>query len=170
MFTVVFMTSFTDRVEYAQPVDDSHQSLPYYTDPQTLRKQNQTFKADVLSELSDQQRRGNSLQFTPFSHLSPLGSVIAQWENECISLSALSMTRVQFPVMADYFKRFFPSWLHYANPFWASVHGRKWLNLPSMRHTTCGHRGERLKFNHGQTMAEVKKNIDYQCGQKLCLS
>jgi len=30
--------------------------------------------------------------------------MMAQWENECISLSVLSIARVQFPAMAEYFK------------------------------------------------------------------
>jgi len=30
--------------------------------------------------------------------------MIAQWENECISLSVLFVARVHFPVMAKYFK------------------------------------------------------------------
>ena len=33
--------------------------------------------------------------------------MIPQWENECISLSVLSVARVQFPTVAGYFKRFF---------------------------------------------------------------
>ena len=37
----------------------------------------------------------------------PVGRVmIAQWENECIPLSVLSIARVQFPVVAKYFKEF----------------------------------------------------------------
>jgi len=47
--------------------------------------------------------------------------MIAQWENECISLSVLSTTRVQFPVVAEYFKGFIPGWSHSANPPWASA-------------------------------------------------
>jgi len=34
--------------------------------------------------------------------------MIAQWENGCISLSVLSMARVQFPAVAEMFKGFFP--------------------------------------------------------------
>ena len=30
--------------------------------------------------------------------------MIAQWENECISLSVLSVARVQFLIMGEYFK------------------------------------------------------------------
>jgi len=33
--------------------------------------------------------------------------MIAQWENEGISLSVLPVARVQFPAMAEYFKGFF---------------------------------------------------------------
>jgi len=32
--------------------------------------------------------------------------MIAQWENECVSLSVLSVARVQFPAEVEYFKRF----------------------------------------------------------------
>jgi len=41
------------------------------------------------------------------SVLSMVRVVIAQWENECILLSVLSIARVQFPVVAEYYKRFF---------------------------------------------------------------
>ena len=34
--------------------------------------------------------------------------MIAQWENECISLSVLFVVRGQFPAMAKYFKGYFP--------------------------------------------------------------
>jgi len=30
--------------------------------------------------------------------------MIAQWENKCISLSVLTMARVQLPAVAEYFK------------------------------------------------------------------
>ena len=38
--------------------------------------------------------------------------MIAQWENECFSLSVLSIARVQLPAIAEYFKGFFPDWSH----------------------------------------------------------
>ena len=44
--------------------------------------------------------------------------MIAQWDS---SLSVLPVARVQFPATAEYFKGFFPSWSHSANPSWASV-------------------------------------------------
>ena len=34
--------------------------------------------------------------------------IMAQWENECISLSVLSMAWVQVPATVEYFKGFFP--------------------------------------------------------------
>jgi len=34
--------------------------------------------------------------------------MIAQWENECISLAVLFMAQVQFLTVAKYFKGFFP--------------------------------------------------------------
>ena len=37
------------------------------------------------------------------SVLSMARVMIAQWENECISLSVLSMARVHIPVIAEYF-------------------------------------------------------------------
>jgi len=36
--------------------------------------------------------------------------LVAQWENECISLSVLPMARVQHPGLAKYFKGFVPGW------------------------------------------------------------
>ena len=42
--------------------------------------------------------------------------MIAQWEYECISLSILPVARVQFPATAEYFKGFFPGCPHSANP------------------------------------------------------
>jgi len=46
------------------------------------------------------------------SVLSVARVMIAQWESECISLSVLSMARVQFPAVAKSFKGFFPGWSH----------------------------------------------------------
>ena len=40
------------------------------------------------------------------SVLSVARIMIAQRETECISLSVLSVALIQFPVMAEYFKRF----------------------------------------------------------------
>jgi len=34
--------------------------------------------------------------------------MVAQWENECISLSVPSAARVQFLAVAEHFKGFFP--------------------------------------------------------------
>jgi len=47
--------------------------------------------------------------------------MIAQWENEWLSLSVLPVARVQLPAMAEYLKGFFPGWAHSVNPTWASV-------------------------------------------------
>jgi len=47
--------------------------------------------------------------------------MIAQGENEHISLSLLPVALVQFPLMAEYFKGFFPGCLHSANLFQASL-------------------------------------------------
>jgi len=42
------------------------------------------------------------------SVLSMTWDMIAQWENESDSLSVLLVARVQFPVVPEYFKGFFP--------------------------------------------------------------
>jgi len=47
--------------------------------------------------------------------------MIAQWENQCISLPVLSVALVQFPAGEEYFKRFFPGRSHSANPSWPNV-------------------------------------------------
>ena len=94
--------------------------------------------------------------------------VITQWENECISLSVLTVTWVQFPDMAEYSKGYFPGWSLSATladhtlptrpkPAWQNMaeHG----SISSQwHHTTCGHRGGRPTSNHGHTMAEFKEN------------
>jgi len=47
------------------------------------------------------------------------GSSVGEWM--CISLSVLSVVRVQFPAVTEYFERFFPRRSHSANLSWASV-------------------------------------------------
>jgi len=44
-------------------------------------------------------------------------NLVGEW----MHLAVLSIARVQFPAMAEYFEWFFPGWSHSANPFWASV-------------------------------------------------
>ena len=66
--------------------------------------------------------------------------MIAQWENDCISLSVFPVARVQFPAMAQYFKGFFPGWSHSANPSWASMAENSSIS-PYWHRTTYGHRG-----------------------------
>jgi len=44
----------------------------------------------------------------PLTDLSVARTMIAQWENECISLSVLLVSWVQFPAMAEYIKGLFP--------------------------------------------------------------
>ena len=73
--------------------------------------------------------------------------MIAQWENEWISLCVVW---VQFPAMAKYFKGFFPGCSHSANPSWASLTENGSIS-PQWHHTTCWQRGGRPKFNYGQT-------------------
>jgi len=80
--------------------------------------------------------------------------MIAQWDS---SLSVLPVARVQFPATVEYFKGFFPGWSHSANPCWASVAENGSIS-PQRHHTTCGQRGGRPKFNHGQALADSKKN------------
>jgi len=38
--------------------------------------------------------------------------MMAQWENECISLSVFCIARVQYPAVAEYLKGFFHDWSH----------------------------------------------------------
>ena len=63
--------------------------------------------------------------------------MIAQWENEFISLAVLSAAQVQFPVMAEYFKGF--SLADYTLPTRSEPAYRKWLNVPQQSHKSCGH-------------------------------
>jgi len=91
------------------------------------------------------------------SVLSMVRVIIAQWENECISLSVLSMVRVQFPAAAEYFKRFFTAWSRPANPSRFSVTENSSI-FPQWHRTTRGYCGGRSSSNHGQTMAERNLN------------
>ena len=80
---------------------------------------------------------------------------IAQWGNKCISLSVLSLARVQFSVIVESCKRFFPIWPHSANseklPSWhaqpvdieeeglhPTMH-RQWLKEIDYKLTVCVH-------------------------------
>jgi len=56
--------------------------------------------------------------------------MIAQLENDCISLT-------------EYFRGIFRGWSYSMAK-----------NLPHCHHKTCGHRGGRPTFNHGQSMIE----------------
>jgi len=60
------------------------------------------------------------------------------------------------PSHGGLFKGFFPDWSHSANPSWASVAENGSIS-PQWHQTTCGQRGERPKFNFGQTMADRRK-------------
>ena len=62
---------------------------------------------------------------------------------------------VQFPATAEYFKGFFPDWSHSANSSWASVAENGSIS-PQRHHTTCGQRGGRPKFNHRRWLIEKK--------------
>jgi len=92
----------------------------------------------------------------------PIGSIKTQamylLHLYCVNkiLSVLPVARVQFPATVEYFKGFVPDWLHSANPSWASVAENGSIS-PQRHHTTCGQRGGRPKFNHGQMMADRKK-------------
>ena len=78
--------------------------------------------------------------------------MIAQWENECISLSVLPVTRVRYPAMAEYFKDFLP-WLITLNQPALCQCDRKWLNLPLV----APHRGERLKSKKSGKLEKKKR-------------
>jgi len=79
----------------------------------------------------------------------------------------LSMTCViisQWDITVSYCRHvfYFWPWQSISSDFTLAVHtlptmlaqyGRKW------RHTTCGHWGERLKANHGQTIMEIKQYL-----------
>jgi len=103
--------------------------------------------------------------------------MMAQWENECISLSVLSVARVQLPAVAKYFNGLFVGWSHtrlerswemgiFQGMFrWLVtlcqfVSGQRAENgsiSPQWRHSTCGHGGGRLKSSYGQTIAKTRK-------------
>jgi len=91
--------------------------------------------------------------------------MIAQWDS---SLSVLPVAWVQFPATAEYFKGLLPGCSHSANPPWASVAENGSIS-PQWHHTTCGQRGGRPKSNHGQIMADRKKNRKL-CSQYQCSS
>ena len=107
-----------------------------------------------------------SLKVREWSHPGPENTEVKWWNNDAksvmiaqwdSSLSVLPVARVQFPAMAEYFKGFFPGWSRSANPSWASVAENGSIS-PQWHHTTCGQRGGRPKFNHGQTMADRKND------------
>jgi len=79
----------------------------------------------------------------------PESVMIAQWKNKMY----LTVVRVQFPALAEYFKGFFPDWLHSANPFWVRATENGSIS-PQLHHSTCWHRRGRPKSNHGQTITE----------------
>ena len=80
------------------------------------------------------------------SVLSMARVMIAQWENECISLSVLSVAGVQFPTVVEYFGGFFPGWSHSANPFWVSVTGYGSIS-PQQHHMDTKEEGRSLTTN-----------------------
>jgi len=65
------------------------------------------------------------------SVLSMTRVMIAQWENEWISRSVLSAARVQLPATAEYLQGIFPWLIALCQPV-LSQRDRKWLNLPSV--------------------------------------
>jgi len=50
----------------------------------------------------------NAAAFSRLYDLIMEAVMIAQWENDSLSRSVFSMARVQFVVVAEYFKEFFP--------------------------------------------------------------
>ena len=79
--------------------------------------------------------------------------MIAQWENERISLSVFFMAWVQLPAVAEYFKEFSLADHTLLTRDLNQCARRKMAQSPSPYHTTHRHRGGRQKFNHRQTMA-----------------
>lgn len=61
--------------------------------------------------------------------------MVKQYQSWWIPLSALSVAWVRFPVMAEYFKGFFPDWSHSVNSSWASV--AKYDSVSPQWHHTC---------------------------------
>jgi len=89
---------------------------------------------------------------------------VSQWKNECSSLFILYEARVKFPTMP-----LFCGWLDSANSFWVRVAENESIS-PQWHHTTCAHRGERPKSNHGQTMADRKHKLWYFKGLQFVSS
>ena len=65
--------------------------------------------------------------------LSMARVMIAQWENECISLSVLSAARIQLPGLTEYFKEYVSG--YHIPPTRPEPGGRKWL-YPTRNETT----------------------------------
>jgi len=74
--------------------------------------------------------------------------MVAQWENECISLPVLSMARVMVAQWEN--ECISLSVLPVASMAENGSISSQWYR------TTCGRRREKTKSNHGQTMAEIK--------------
>jgi len=89
----------------------------------------------------------------------PVAQVLmAQWENEWIPLSVLPWPGFNSQPWWSIFKGFLPGRSHSANPSWVSVTDNGSIS-PKWHHTTCAHRGGRLKSDHWQTMAERKNKL-----------
>jgi len=81
--------------------------------------------------------------------------MIAQWDS---SLSAPPPRGLgSIPSHGGVFQGFFPGWSPSANPSWASVAENGSIS-PQWHNTNFGQWGGRPKSNHGQTMADEKKN------------
>ena len=89
---------------------------------------------------------------------------IVQWENECISLSVLSVARVMIAQreiecislsVLTVARVQFPTVVEY---FRANVAEDGWIS-PQWHHSPCGHWGGRPKSNHGQTVAEKMSHL-----------
>jgi len=65
--------------------------------------------------------------------------MVAQWENECISLSVLAVGWVQFPGMSKYFKEFFFWLITLCQPIVGQYVAENDSISPQWHHTSCGH-------------------------------
>ena len=97
--------------------------------------------------------------------------MIARWDS---SLSVLPVARVQFPVTAKHFKRFFSGWSCPASPSWASVAENGPISPSMASYNLCGHWGGRLKSSQGQTDRRwliektPQKTGNHSEGQEIC--
>jgi len=77
----------------------------------------------------------HSMYFHLLAYYSISMSALRDVLRQCSKLSGFhSVARYtrQTRIGEFFLKRFFPGWSYSVNPSWASVHGKKWLNRPSM--------------------------------------